>query len=88
MAIVRVEFFGMARRYAGCESLELDATTTGDVLQQLVTACPPLDGTCIRDGELAAGWLLNLDGRQFTRSLNEPLQAGASVLLLSSDVGG
>ena len=68
--------------------MELEANTTGEVLRLLVAACPKLNGTCIRDGELAAGWLLNLDGRQFTRSLHEPLSAGTSVLLMSNDVGG
>ena len=88
MPIVRVEFLGMARRYAGCDALQLEAHTTGDVLRLLPEYCPQLDGTCLQHGQLAAGWLLNLDGLKFTRSDDEVLAEGCCVLLLSSDVGG
>ncbi len=88
MARVRVEFFGMARRHAECEMLELDAETTGDVLQALAQRCPKLVGTCLRAGALAPGWLLNLDGQRFTRASDDVLADGACVLLMSSDVGG
>lgn len=88
MARVRVEFFGMARRYSGCETLELEASTTGNLLRELAIRCPQLVGTCLREGTLAPGWLLNLDGQRFTRSPHDSLSGIASVLLLSSDVGG
>lgn len=88
MPKVLIEFFGMARRHAGCAALELEATTTGEVLRELAARCPQLEGTCLRDGLLAPGWLLNLEGQRFTRSMEEELEDGACVLLLSSDVGG
>lgn len=88
MPKVLVEFFGMARLHAGCAVLEVEAATTGEVLRKLAMCCPQLTNTCLRDGGLAPGWLLNLDGQRFTRSMDEALTDGASVLLLSSDVGG
>ena len=85
---VTVEFLGIVRRRAGCESARFHAET----LQQLWTAVgmkfPELEGTCLLKGQLQPGFLASVGGLRFTRSTTFKLSEGDHVLLLSADAGG
>jgi len=85
---VTVEFLGIVRHRAGCESAQFQAET----LQQLWTAVgsrfPELAGTCLIDGTLQPGYLASVGGLRFTRSSELKLTEGDRVLLLSADAGG
>lgn len=88
MPSVYVEFFGIARSRANSPGLKMDAGCLSDVLESLRQQFPALAEVCIRDDELAAGWLLNVNGAEFTRDLTTRLKEGDSVLLIPSDAGG
>jgi molybdopterin converting factor small subunit len=85
---IRVEFLGVARARAASESVQLEATTVGDVIEQLAERFPQLANTCFDAGSLRSGWLFSIDGRVFTRTTSEQLVEGTSLLLLSADAGG
>lgn len=85
---VIVEFLGIVRHRAGCESAEFQAET----LRQLWTAVgaryPELEGTCLVGGTLQPGYLASVGGLRFTRSADLKLTEGDRILLLSADAGG
>ena len=86
--MLRVEFFGMARRRAHVEAVELRAESLSEVITELTRLFPTLAASCFRDERLAPGWTFNIDGHRFTRDPNELLVSGCCLLLMSSDVGG
>ena len=86
--MLRVEFFGMARRRAQVEAVELRAESLSEVIAELTRLFPSLAASCFRDAQLAPGWTFNIDGQRFTRDPEEVLVAGCCLLLMSSDVGG
>lgn len=88
MPLISVEFFGVARSRAGVASVTLDADCLQEVLVQLQDQLPSLAELCIDNGELASGWLLNINGAAFTRDLSTLVNDGDSVLLMPADVGG
>lgn len=88
MPSIIVEFFGVARSRAGVASVTLDADCLQEVLVQLQDQLPVLAELCIDNGELASGWLLNINGAAFTRDLNTLVNEGDSVLLMPADAGG
>jgi molybdopterin converting factor small subunit len=83
-----VEFFGVARSRAGVEKVTLDADRLREVLVHFQEQLPSLAELCIENGELAPGWLLNINGAAFTRDLTTSLNDGDSVLLMPADAGG
>jgi molybdopterin converting factor small subunit len=85
---VRVEFFGMARRYAGCATIDVDAATLGEALGKVAAALPAVGNACISGSALRSGYIANVNGRIFTRETDCPLSDGDSVLILSNDMGG
>jgi molybdopterin converting factor small subunit len=85
---VAVEFLGMPRRQAECAELHVAAGRIRDILEAVERSCPGLAGLIGSDGRLAAHYLVSLDGRRFVTDLNEQLQAGDRLLLLSADAGG
>ncbi|MGE3317014.1 MAG: MoaD/ThiS family protein [Planctomycetaceae bacterium] len=85
---VRVEFFGLARRTAGCAFLDVEAATLGDAIERIREELPQLASICFADRTLSAGYLANVNGKQFTRDPECPLKPGDSVLILSNDMGG
>lgn len=87
MPSVQVEFFGIARQLADCESAEIQASTIAELIDSLSTEFPELGVRCFEDGCLRSDWLFNIDGR-FVRSPDETLSADSSVLLMSADAGG
>lgn len=85
---VTIELFGIPRRRAGVEQLNVDAARLDEALQAAIEACPRLRECLTPDGRLRAGYLVNLNGRMFTTDVSSALQEGDRVILLSADVGG
>lgn len=83
-----MEFFGVARSRANVAQATLDVDSLRDLLAHVGQQFPSLAELCIDKDELAAGWLLNVNGAAFTRDLSTPLNAGDSVLLIPADAGG
>mgnify|MGYP002630195370 CR=1 FL=1 len=89
MPSIHVELFGVARSRAGVAKVTLDADCLREVLVQLQEQLPSLAEICTNNrGELAPGWLLNINGAAFTRDLDTSLSDGDSVLLMPADAGG
>lgn len=86
--MLRVEFFGMARRHTQVEAIQLRAESLSEVIAELTRLFPNLAASCFRDSRLAPGWTFNIDGQRFTRDPEERLLPGCCLLLMSSDVGG
>jgi hypothetical protein len=82
-----VEFYGMARHKARCAELEVHAATLGELLAQVVGACPGLADLCGPDGAPGAAYLVSIDGEKFVGDPGAALR-GARVLILSADAGG
>ena len=85
---VTVEFYGIARRRAGVERLEVEAATLGEALDRLAEVLPDWADSCLRQGELARTFLASRNGHAFITQRCEPLTDGDSLLILSADVGG
>lgn len=85
---VTVEFFGMARRRAGIERLQIDAATLGEALDRLADRLPRGSSEFLCEGRLATGYLASRNGLQFLSDRTAPLADGDSLLILSADVGG
>ena len=92
-AEIVVEFYGTVRLRTGVDSVQVGVPTrghsVGELLCLLADKFPLLGGSCISPaGELVAGFLLNVDGRRFTRCRDERIHPRQVVMLLSADVGG
>ncbi len=90
---VRVELFGLPRLRSGQRLVELrlpSAATRQQVVAALALACPALVGGAIRPdlAGLQEGYLLNRNGVAFLTGDDFHLEAGDSLLLLSSQAGG
>jgi molybdopterin converting factor small subunit len=88
-----VEFYGVARRWAGVPNLRLELsgqqTTLGDVLQRLSDSAAASDGDVIcRRGALHPTLSANLDGNRFISDPATPIHDGQCLLILSADAGG
>jgi molybdopterin converting factor small subunit len=84
----RVELFGIARARAGVAEAEVEADSLGGVLRALAGRFPNLEGEVIRDGALAEGWLVSLDGERFVDDPATPVPDGATLLLITAHAGG
>jgi molybdopterin-guanine dinucleotide biosynthesis protein A len=89
---VTFELFGEPCLLAGRRELAVDVPTPTrllSALQALARAAPPLVGPVLEeDGRPGSGFLLNLDGREFTQDMDRPLRDGDRVLLLAASAGG
>jgi molybdopterin converting factor small subunit len=85
---VRVEFFGLARRHAGCASIDVEAATLGEAIARVGEALPDVASTCFTGQSLSSGYLANVNGTEFTRDPESKLEPGDSLLILSTDMGG
>ena len=88
MPSIHVEFFGVARSRANVAAVTLDVVSLREVLAQIGERFPALAELCVEEGELAPGWLLNVNGVAFTRDLRASLNDGDNVLLIPADAGG
>jgi molybdopterin converting factor small subunit len=86
--LVTVEFFGIPRQRAGCAELTVSAGTVSELLQRVEQSCPELKGLRQADGRLSPHYLLSLDGQCFVTDMEQELQPGDRLLLLSADAGG
>jgi molybdopterin synthase sulfur carrier subunit len=85
---VTVEFYGVPRLRAGRAELAVEAATLRDALAAVVTACPRLGDLVAAGGQVPGHYLLSLDGQRFVTDPDQPLTAGARLLVLSADAGG
>jgi len=88
-----VEFYGVARRWAGVPNLRLELsgqqTTLRDVLQRLSDSAAASDGDEVcRGGALHPTLSANLDGNRFISDPATPIHDGQCLLILSADAGG
>lgn len=88
MPVIQVEFYGVPRLKAGISSIQVEADTVAELLDQLKKNVPSFADACIKDDQLASDYLLNINGKSFTRDVSTQLLAGDHVLILSADVGG
>lgn len=84
---VQVEFFGIARQLAGCESAQVEARVLADVISRISLRFPELAARCFDDGAVRPNWIFNVDGR-FVRDSSFPVSPQISILLMSADAGG
>jgi len=87
MTEIQVEFFGMARQLAGCETTTVTAQTVAEVIAKLSERYPELASRCFDQGTLNPSWIFNVDG-SFVRDGSQPVPSGSSILLMSADAGG
>jgi len=85
---VRVEFYGIARRRAGVESMDVDAACLSEMVDRLTACLPQLAESCFDGQRLRSGYLANINGRNFTSDPDAPLKDGDCVMILSADAGG
>ncbi|MEC9091311.1 MAG: MoaD/ThiS family protein [Planctomycetota bacterium] len=89
---VKVEFFGVPRLRAGVADffveVAADRNRLGDVLMKIQREIPELTKECFADGKLRKEYVVNVSGKEFTRSLGRVVSPGDSLLIMSSDAGG
>ena len=85
---IRVEFYGISRRRAGIDALEIDASNLNIALIQLARCLPDFATACLENGCLRAGYVANVNGKSFTSDPDTPLKSGDCLLILSADAGG
>jgi molybdopterin converting factor small subunit len=83
---VRVEFYGLARLRANRKDLTANGATVGEALTAADDACPEL--RALRDGRIAATYLVSVNGEQFTTDTRQMLLDGDAVLIFGADAGG
>ena len=85
---VTVEFFGIPRERAGTAKAMVAAGTLGGALLELGRSYPQFAESCLQSGNLAKGYVVNLNGERFVTDVDTPLRAGDAILILSADAGG
>ncbi|MCA8994236.1 MAG: MoaD/ThiS family protein [Planctomycetaceae bacterium] len=88
MSHITVEFFGIPRERAGTSCVQIEATTLGQVVEQLAGQFPEFANHCFDDNEISTHCLVAVNAIHFTRDLNWKLAPGDTVQFLSADVGG
>jgi molybdopterin converting factor small subunit len=84
---MQVEFLGIPRERAGVSTLEVHATTLGQLLGKLAEDLPAL-ADLIADDRLHPALAANLNGDRFVNDPETPLAEHDCVLILSADAGG
>jgi len=85
---VHVEFFGIPRKLTGVASVNLQAETLLEVLNQLHRLYPEFGLTCLDHNTLKPGFIININGTTFTKASHHRLNYDDDILILSSDAGG
>ena len=91
-----VELFGVARLKAKTARVALTLPADADLgaaLSALADALPALMGPVLMQDpdtlvQLVPGFACNMNGQAFGRDMRTAMQAGDSILILSSDAGG
>lgn len=89
--VIRVEFFGVARRRAQTAATLVPAagpTTLGALLTALGTQFPQWAAECLDGDRLRSGYIANVDGGRFVSDPDELIDDNAAVLVMSADAGG
>ncbi len=84
---MHVEFLGVPRERAGISTLEVHATTLGQLLGTLAIEVPSLAELIVAE-RLHPSLAANLNGDEFVSDPRTPLAEHDYVLILSADVGG
>ena len=84
---MQVEFLGIPRERAGVSTLEVHATSLGQLLGQLAADIPAL-AELITDDRLHPALAANLNGDRFVSDPQTPLDEHDCLLILSADAGG
>jgi molybdopterin converting factor small subunit len=84
---MQVEFLGIARTRAGVSTLDVHATTLGQLLGRLAADIPALAELIVHD-RLHPALAASLNGDRFVSDPRTPLEAHDCVLILSADAGG
>ena len=85
---IRVEFFGIVRTRADTSFLEVEAASIADAIDEIANHLPDVARLCFDDGRVRPGFLINLNGKQFTNDTARKLCHGDCLLLMSNDAGG
>jgi molybdopterin converting factor small subunit len=90
---VMVEFFGVARHWAGVEESQLEfeeGAELSDVVMELGRRFPRLveERLIQSEGELAPSFALSINGRMVSRDLDAQLSDDDHLLLISAVWGG
>lgn len=85
---MRIELYGVARLRAGCEQVEVNASTLGEAVRALADACPALVPEVVEEGRLTAGFLASLNGERFVVEEATPVRADDTLLILGATAGG
>lgn len=84
---VEVEFYAVPRLWAGVSVCRVRAGSLTEILRAVVAQCPGL-APLLPNDQPGPYVLVSLDGQRFLRDPNEPIPAGARLVVLSADVGG
>jgi molybdopterin converting factor small subunit len=89
---VSVEFFGIARLWAGVGHVEVELAAgkacLTDILDSLAERLPAFRQSCLAGGRLDAALICNIDGQRFITDPATPIADRQTVLILSADAGG
>ena len=84
----QIELMGLARRYAGVESIDSAGSTLEQVLRDLGSQCPGFAERCTPGTLWPPGLIVCVNERRFTSDLAERIESTDRVLILSAAVGG
>lgn len=84
----RIELLGLARHYAGADSVHCSGATLGDALRDLGRQCPEFAARCPAGEILPPGLIACLNERKFSREAGLRVVETDRILILSADVGG
>jgi molybdopterin-guanine dinucleotide biosynthesis protein A len=85
---ITFEFFGLARRRSGRDTLQVAARTVGEALAALEKACPGLSGSVVEAGRLSPHYRLSINAREFVTDAGRVLVDGDRLIVLSAESGG
>lgn len=90
---IKVELFGMARQIAHLSQVDFEINEGGDLRDlalAMAQAYPGLCGTIIdlEGGNLVPPYIFNINGKYSVHDLTTKLNAGDSVLVFSTMIGG
>ena len=89
---MRVEFFGIPRLRAGVSTIDIkldgEAESLRGVLQIVAAACPEFADSCLVDGWLKTGYVINIDGEEFVSDPDVLISNLNTLIVMSSDAGG
>lgn len=90
---IRVEFYGIARQWAGvakiCLEMPVAQTTLGSLIDRVGQTIIHSGETPIASrGVLHESLRANLDGDRFISDPDTPIRDGQCLLILSADAGG